>query len=794
MPVTLENAALYLSLDPQRNLFSVHPRQANAPAIENAHFSIQYRIGPRRHLQERILPAGVSEASTRPSPLGELRGLDVRYGPNRHGLTIDLRFAAPREHPFLLWNMTVRNGGKRPVQLGRLEMLRVGFAPVSQADPRRSARHYPRGEYVFPLPDASPAFFTNGWGSWNYSGALGYHQTFPRTRFRWFNGPIRINPGTPQPRGAGHFASDMFGVLGDRTHRGGLLLGFLSQKQHFGSLEVLTSPLSPALSLWANGDGAVLQPGESLQTDWACLQPLHLDSPDPMGPYLQAVMRVHDLQEKAPSGSPVGWCSWYQYFQDIRAPVILDNLERAARFTQHVDLDLIQIDDGWQAQVGDWDAFAAGFPDGPAPLANEIRARGMTPGLWLAPFILHPQSETAHSHPEWLLRGRLGLPVNAGFVWNAFTRALDLSVPAALDHAVESVRRAAQDWGYPYLKLDFLYAGALAGRRADRSRTRAQILRQALERVRSAVGEETTLLGCGCPLGSAVGLFDAMRINADVAPHWFPRFKGHERLLRSEPDFPSARNAIQNALTRAPLHRRWWVNDPDCLLLRSGSDLTLDEVRSLATVITLGGGSLLISDDLTALPPDRLQIAARLLPLIGKRPQVVDWFDSSMPAKLRLDLSGPAGDWHLLAAFNWSEAPLAAPLDVRDFLVDPAAVGWARSFWTGELIRGEEGVFAVPPIAPHGCVLLAVRPHRAGPQYLGSDLHISQGMEVAEWGVEPGRLSIALERPGEAEGVIVLKLPGPPVGTGLNKVAEGVYEIPVAFRGKWEGEIRFEKR
>jgi hypothetical protein len=73
----------------------------------------------------------------------------------------------------------------------------------------------------------------------------------------------------------------MFGVLGDRKHRTAILAGFLSQKQHFGSLEVLMDDLSPALRLWANADGARLDPGSIMETDWACLHFLHLDTSDP---------------------------------------------------------------------------------------------------------------------------------------------------------------------------------------------------------------------------------------------------------------------------------------------------------------------------------------------------------------------------------------------------------------------------------------------------------------------------------------------------------------------------------
>jgi alpha-galactosidase len=86
-------------------------------------------------------------------------------------------------------------------------------------------------------------------------------------------------------------------------------------------------------------------------------------------------------------------------------------------------VELVQIDDGFEANVGDWFDFAPTFPDGVAPLANEIQAAGFTPGLWLAPFILLRRSRLYREHPDWLLRGQFNRPVNAGFIWDSFTTA-----------------------------------------------------------------------------------------------------------------------------------------------------------------------------------------------------------------------------------------------------------------------------------------------------------------------------------------------------------------------------------
>ena len=776
---SLENASFSLRVDPSRNVFTVEPRQKNAPVINDVHFAVRYRRGHRWYHQLDKLPAKVSQVMEESSVHGDLRLRNVSYGPNRHGLVFDVCYALPRTQPLLLWKMAIRNIGTGRVEIDRIEMLRAGFSSASQNESRRRGEGRLRGDYVFPLKGARPAFFSNGWGSWNHTGALGFTERFRRTRFRWFNGPMRINPGTPQPRSEGHFASDMFAVLGDREHRGGLLLGFLSQVQHFGSIEALVHPLTRALSMWANGDETHLAPGAEMATDWACLQPVQLDSPDPFAPYMDAVAREAGLDPDRDLHPPVGWCSWYEYFQGISEAIIRENLDQASLVRDRVPLDLIQIDDGWQSQIGDWDSFAPSFPNGVEGLAKEIQEKGFIPGLWLAPFILHPDSELRRKHPDWILKNRFRLPVNAGFVWNRFTRALDISRPEVLDHVVNGLRQAAKEWGYPYLKLDFLYAGALGGCRADTSRTRAQILRAAFTRIREAVGNDVVLLACGCPLGPAIGLFDAMRINADVAPYWYPRFMGHEKIFRPEPDFPAARNAIQNAVTRAPMHQRWWVNDPDCLLIRPESDLSLEEVQSLAAVIGLTGGSVLLSDDMTRLPESRLRIARQMLPPVGKRPQVMDWFDEAMPRRLRLDLRAHGAAWHLIALFNWSDKAADLALDLSEFSLDSSKKWIASEFWRGDVRMLEKGVTEYLNVAPNGCVLLALRQATTAAQYAGSDLHFSQGLEILKLEADNGKLTLWLDTEGRPEGRIILRLPGVP-GIEHEVIGDGLYGVPVS--------------
>jgi alpha-galactosidase len=62
---------------------------------------------------------------------------------------------------------------------------------------------------------------------------------------------------------------------------------------------------------------------------------------------------------------------------------------------------------------------------------------------------------------------------------------------------------------------------------------------------------------------------------------------------------PAAVNSIAASVLRAPLHRRVFVNDPDCLLLRpTDTDLDAAQRSLLAAVVTGTGAFTLVSDDL----------------------------------------------------------------------------------------------------------------------------------------------------------------------------------------------------
>ena len=781
----LQNNYFLFSVFPESGCFSLKANRIGFPSFEGAMLEVNIQKNKRNiKLLKSNWQSFQLMKTTADSPHGKLRQLEFSIFFEDEGVVIRAIFAICDEQPIFLWKITLENQSSEQIVVDSIEMLNIG----GNRNPEKS--HYFSGN-----ESSKPAysFFSNGWQSWSFSGSYRDDQIQRQTRLKFFQHVMVQNPGTPLFRQQGHFTSDFFGVLADRSARTACLLGFLSQKKHFGSVEVDIQD-HPKIRMWANGDQTTLAPSYSMETDWAIFFANYIDQPDPFAPYYQAVMIENQVSRQ--NSSPSGWCSWYHFYQDISEKKILNNLENIIKFQKRMPLDLVQIDDGFEKEVGDWLAFRKGFPNGVQPLAEEIKKNGFTPGLWLAPFILHPNSDYAISNPEKILRNPNKQPVNAGFVWNTFTQALDLTVPGALDYALEVVETASKKWGFPYLKLDFLYAGALKGQRFDRSMTRAQILRNAMIAIREKIGQDTFLLGCGAPLGSVIGIVNANRIGADVSGDWTPKFFNISFPFKREPHMPCARNSIQNIIARAEQHGRLWINDPDCLLIRDKTNLSLAEVQSLATAIAITGGSILISDDLPQLSESRRKIAEKLFPVIGKRAYVMDWLDKTTPHNIRLDLRNNSGEWNVLARFNWKENEREIFVLIADFNL-PKVDYWAFSFWDQKvyLIKAGNPV-QIPKVPAHGVVLLGLRQVTQKPTYLGSDLHISMGLEISNWQYENNNLQFQLLLNRQTEGSIFLYLPDLPKSVSANGVQtdwvalpDNVFELRVAFDQSIDFEI-----
>ncbi len=286
---------------------------------------------------------------------------------------------------------------------------------------------------------------------------------------------------------------------------------------------------------------------------------------------------------------PAVWCSWYQYYERVTVLDIASNLELMGSLG--LPVEVVQIDDGYQAYPGDWLSPRPGFGDLPG-LVGRIRDAGRRAGIWIAPWLVGRSSTLFGEHPGWVVRDPgSGEPLYAGSVVRDACFALDVTNPAAAAYLAD-VLRTMRGWGIDYFKIDFCYAGAYQG---------IPEYREGLRLIRSAVGPDALLAGCGAPTVASVGLVDAMRVGPDIAA-WYEPASG----LLSE---PSQRNATRNVLGRAWQHGRLWINDPDCMMLRP----SVQRREDWASTVARYGGVRASGDGLDQLDSWGLETTRALL-------------------------------------------------------------------------------------------------------------------------------------------------------------------------------------
>ena len=469
-------------------------------------------------------------------------------------------------------------------------------------------------QFALPLPPDA-RFFANGYQSWSESRALKVSDGIPGLRSiakrpMGFYGDEHI---TGIPRGKGKLHSWTFthivrnSVPGiDPERSSGILCGSLNERTGFTLF--LYDHAKGILSVRKDMDGLVLRHSFPALDFWVGEgEENHL---------FDTYFRLAEIAP--PTALPaMGWTSWYNHFTNISEAILLENLESFCRTnfssSKHQPFAAIknnfgdanaprndepkfvppyfQIDDGWQIAVGDWLSVKPAFPTGMRHIALKIKEKGLQPGLWLAPFVASAKSELVRRHPDWLLKDAKKRPIKVGWnpMWGGWYYALDFYHDGVREYLTGVFHTVTEKWGFELLKLDFLFAVALA---PPPGKTRGGVMWEAMEFLRHLVGTRR-ILACGVPLGACFGLVDYCRIGGDVHLAWrnpllsFMRHRERVDTLAS----------LRSTLGRWQLNGRAFQNDPDVFILRTENQkLSPVQQHTLLTINALLGSLLFTSD------------------------------------------------------------------------------------------------------------------------------------------------------------------------------------------------------
>jgi alpha-galactosidase len=469
-------------------------------------------------------------------------------------------------------------------------------------------------------------FMTNGWQSWSFAGEIEVSRRIRRNILVSGLNALTAHPARREARG--EVLSHFFAWV----RSGGLRLAAFSANSPDRALPPLSFAFSRSdlsLSVEAYAEGAHFQAGELVAELEIVLADGYFELKDALRASFSRY-RAFDRLAFLGDGealAPGGYESWYNHYAAIDDRIISRDLEAIgsndnlinALYLRRGKPTVFQIDDGWESAIGDWKTDAVKFPRGMAVLAAEIEARGMIPGLWIAPFLVERDSEAFRERSDWLLRDEAGRLVAAGWnpLWGFDYYCYDLSIPEVEEYLAGIFDVLVEDWGYRYLKLDFLYAGLLRGARRRGGAAYEhydRVARRLTSKLRSLRGRPLAYLGCGAPLEASFRHMPLARIGADTKEDWdWPALRAIRHQGR-----PSAYVSALHTIGRTILDGTVFVNDPDVVFCRTTRMRLGEKEKELVALIDMTLASqLMFSDDARAFG-DEAAFTARLVELYDR--------------------------------------------------------------------------------------------------------------------------------------------------------------------------------
>ncbi|MBX7255488.1 MAG: alpha-galactosidase [Candidatus Hydrogenedentes bacterium] len=539
--------------------------------------------------------------------------------------------------------------------------------------------------------------------------------------------------------------------------RAGVVAAWLSQDRGSGLVFTRVENNAVILEPRCEYGGALLEPSATLASEWFVVGYFD-DARLGLEQYADLVAAYYQI--KLPP-QPAGYCTWYSdrsggasNQKDLK---ILAGF--AAGKLAPYGFSFVQIDDMWQGPSREsrplntstfteeylgkpidakdkwWNGphsdFTRHAPDGPygdggmQVAAANVRAAGMTPGIWLMPFAWNPTCDALKDHQDWFVKQPNGSLYYA--FWAGW--CLDMSHPDARAFLADNIRRICRNWGFGYLKLDGLWTGTGTsilyvnngyakddyGTSVlhDEHMTPVEAYRNGLKVVREAAGEKTFLLGCNVAqnmrtLGASFGLLDAMRIGPDNGQDW-----------------GGIKTGPWHGTNRYFFNGRVWYNDPDPVYVRAS--VPIEQARLICSWAALSGELTVNSDWLPGLPEDRLDILRRVMPTHHLPARPVDYFEQDMPRIWQVVDAREDYRRDVVGLFNWHDSEAADITVTCESLGLPKDTEFACfDYWANELLPSFKNELTLN-VPAKSCRVLAIRAMETHPFVISTSRHVTQG-------------------------------------------------------------------
>lgn len=477
--------------------------------------------------------------------------------------------------------------------------------------------------------------------------------------------------------------------------------------------------------------------------------------------------------------APTGWSSWYCYYMSPDQENLVEETNALADKLKPYGLDYIQLDAaytrGEEANWLEWNKEM--YPNGGKWWFEQIREKGLKPGLWLNPHgANYVNPSMADKYPEnFFLRDSLGNLSSACCSADSTVVRLDVTNPEVIEKHIRPLfNKLVNDWGFAYIKaggwgtwMDYYEENRENAFNPDMDSREAYI--SVIAAIREEMGEDNYILGCAMhEIGVGFDYFDGSRTGGDDYANWTG--EGH---------WSGGMQTFFNSLFGENwLNGICWWSDPDDVMIRD--PLNMEEAKTIVSAISLSGQAYIISDFIAefskerlqdflhsdynigwagqfpdkvkALPDKKLELYRKTMPSMPIRAMDLYPFKNNgtccpkpeeFPRALDLKVNSGSGMYDVVALFNWGDEKAKKVLDIKEDLGLESETGYlVFDFWdqklsetSGEMIREE--------VPAHGTKALIIRKATENPQLLATSRHLTAACSIQEmnWNSEEKSLT-----------------------------------------------------
>ncbi|MDQ8739149.1 discoidin domain-containing protein [Paenibacillus sp. LHD-38] len=540
--------------------------------------------------------------------------------------------------------------------------------------------------------------------------------------------------------GISHWVAAMF----DNTSKQGFVAGAATVKnwkssQRLGEAEQANGPLT-SFSLY-NWGGT--QSGETVSSDLFFIG-YYGDYQAGLEEY-GSVYNIGEPRLEWDGEVPMGYNTYYSHYNYATAEAMYPLVDYMAEHLQPLGYEYFNLDGGFQP-VSDLP-----FDEGMQAFADYVHEKGLKVGGYQTPFTIYdawldlPIPGTEYNHRDISLKDENGQLIRTYLG----TYAMDITHPAA-QVALRSAIQKYIDWGFDYLKLDFIDMGMYDGLRYDPAVNGVQAYRIGMGIIRDAV------LAADRPI----------YINESIAP-LLPAAFAHGR--RSACDTTIGVDGYSGIERQAfNTAASWWTNgtlyeynDADMIIPENFSQgfwykYSQSEGKLLATTVALGGGHWLAGDNFPFLSEERMSILEnkKLLELVrkGKAAKPVDMpnvYHKGEHSPSVVYITDNGGDV-IVGLSNWNASEeKQITVNLSELGLNPHAKHTLTELYSGKVLGKVSGKFT-HTLQPNGTAIIHVSKGGSGRDNGGTLLNLALGKQTgvsstwSETGYEADKLTDGL--------------------------------------------------